>query len=376
MHLHMVDAEIPARTESHSGTVGRSEKQASPWFSVLIPVWRGDAWIERAIRSVIGQTYPHWDLIVGDNASDDSTIALAMRHAGPRVLVQRWPNHVPIFDNFDRTLTLATGDWVYLLPVDDALEAHCLERMAEVIRSHSGTRPLVAVWPRAARVDSTGQRVEAQYYGFQGEAKVAGGTYGASEWLDVVTRPGSPPWDGGAFHRATIDAMGVFFRSDVPSMSADLELAVRIAAWGDVAFVDEPLLMVTGLGESDTPARISRNLASGETFTTRGMALAEGLRAHEAKRAVSDGERRRVRGAIARTHLRRAVAHRYVKGGRGRRGSLEDLVTAIRLSPRIVLWSGLPRSVLALLLPTTLILSLRRLILDRRGRTGHRIAER
>ena len=63
----------------------------APRFSIFIPVRNGAAWIEGAIESVLAQTYTHWELIIGDNVSDDGLEAVLDRYAGdPRIRCHRW----------------------------------------------------------------------------------------------------------------------------------------------------------------------------------------------------------------------------------------------------------------------------------------------
>lgn len=338
------------------------QPRPTPRFSVLIPVWRGSPWIVRAIDSVRAQSFPDWELVLGDNASDDDTVALAREVEDARIRVVTWPDHVGIFENFERSFAMCQGEWVYLLPVDDVLMPDALERIAATIDAHGGARPLVAVLPRARRVAPDGRRIDVVYHGVQAEAWIEGGTYDATGWLRAVTRPGSPPWDGGAFRRGAVEAMGRFYRTDVPSMSADFELDIRIATQGDVAFLDEPVLAVTGSPTSDTPGRVRRNLSSGEPFTPRGRALLEGLRAHEMVRDVGSEERRWVAAAIARSHLRRATAHRTTEGGRGRRGALLDVRAAWELSPRTVI-ASLPQAVASVLVPAWALTAARTAVL-------------
>lgn len=45
----------------------------NPFFSVIIPVYNGEKFIERAINSVINQSYEKFEIIVIDNCSTDST---------------------------------------------------------------------------------------------------------------------------------------------------------------------------------------------------------------------------------------------------------------------------------------------------------------
>lgn len=337
----------------------------TPRFSVLIPVRNGAPSVERAVESVLDQTKPDWELVIGDNASTDGTGDVARRFTDPRIRYVRWDRAAEIFENFERTYGLARGEWVFLLPADDLLRPECLARIGEAIDGHRGSRALAAVLTRASRIDADGRPIEVSYYGVQGPAPVAPGVYDAAGWLAAVCIPGSPPWDGGAFRRAAIESAGGFFRTDVPSMSADLELIIRIASRGDVAYLDEPLMAVTGSEGSHTPGRVRRNLERGEPFTTQGIAYAEGLRAHEMVRLVSRAERRAVAAAIARTHLRRATAHRTRAGGHGRRGALADVLRAAALSPGTVA-QALPVAAATIVMPASLLVTLRERALGRR----------
>lgn len=50
--------------------------------SVIMPVHNAEAYIEEAIRSVIVQTYVHWELLVVDDHSTDRSVEIAKRLAG------------------------------------------------------------------------------------------------------------------------------------------------------------------------------------------------------------------------------------------------------------------------------------------------------
>ncbi|MGZ3631033.1 MAG: glycosyltransferase family 2 protein [Candidatus Limnocylindrales bacterium] len=337
-----------------------------PRFSIVIPVYDGARWLPGAIESVLEQTYPDWEVVVGDNASNEELGPIVARYGDPRLRLEAFEEHVDIFQNFDRSEAAARGAWVYLLPVDDRLRPRCLERIAAAIDAHGGPRRLAAVITAAARLDPEGRPADVRYYGFEGPAHIAGGTYDAAGWVRQLSAPGSPPWDGGAFDRAIIREMGVFYRTDIPSMSADLELTMRVAAFGDVAYLDEALIAVTAWPESHTHGRFGRNLSSNEPYTTQGIAYATALRAHEGRRVVSEPERALVRAVIARSHLRRAAAHRYREGGRGRAGAWSDIARALRLSPGTVV-RRLPQATALLLAPRGALVAARERTLRRRS---------
>jgi glycosyltransferase involved in cell wall biosynthesis len=85
--------------------------------SVLIPVYNGEAFIETAIRSALGQRGVSTDVIVIDDGSTDGTPAI-LRSFGSTIRVLRQANagHVRARNNGAR---LARGDWFAFLDADD-----------------------------------------------------------------------------------------------------------------------------------------------------------------------------------------------------------------------------------------------------------------
>lgn len=342
-------------------------------FSVFIPVWNDAQWLGGAIESVLRQTHPDWELVIGDNASDDDLGAIVRAYDDPRIRYHRWPSHTDLFANFNRTMRLCRGDWLQLLSADDRLRPCCLERMAAAMeRASDGPRRLAAVITGCRRVEADGSPAERRYYGSQPVMAVSGGRYDGAGWLRLLSGPGLPPWNIGsvAISREVLDEMGGFFRAEV-GLCADHDVTLRAAAYGDIWYIDEPLLDYTVRGDSDGHARFMRNRERGEKATPMGAALLSGLAVHEALRPVSAAERRCVLAGVARLHLRRAGQHRILPGGRGRRGALADVVRALLYSPETALApSQLPICLGAVLAPRLVIASVSRGLAARRWRAA------
>ncbi len=305
-------------------------------FSVYIPVWNGAAWLEGAIASVVAQTYQDWELVIGDNASTDDTPAIAARHTDPRIRYQRWDEFAEISENYNRTVLLCTGDWRQILGVDDRLDPRCLELMAERIdAAEADGRRLAMVVTTCRRVNPEGGSADREYYGHGRVGTFKDGIYSGGEWLMAVCAPAALPWNSGsvAISRRILEQIGSLFRPET-GVCADIELYLRVAAYGDVGYVDKPLLDFMVRGSSDGVGRVRRNLERDEPFGPLGIAMASGLAIHEMRRDVPRAERRAVRAAIARELLGRALMHRYHPGGRGRRGAIKDVVRAARWSLR------------------------------------------
>ena len=101
--------------------------------SVIIPTLNRRELIKRAIDSVLYQTHPIYEIIVVDNGSTDSTVAM---------LCENYPS-VKVLEENKRGVSYARntgirsskGDWIALLDSDDAWSAHKTERQLDLYSS-------------------------------------------------------------------------------------------------------------------------------------------------------------------------------------------------------------------------------------------------
>ena len=130
-----------------------------PAFSVLVPVFNPDPeHLREAVESVRAQVYPHWELILADDASDRGGVAetleaLAKGEARIRLLRSRVNGHI------SRTSNLAAAEarnpWLVLLDHDDRLSPAALGEFAVALDRN----PDVAfVYGDEDKIDRTGKR--------------------------------------------------------------------------------------------------------------------------------------------------------------------------------------------------------------------------
>jgi len=93
----------------------------SPFFSVIINVHNGDAFLQDAINSAIGQSYGNFELLIWDNCSDDRTPAIARRASmsDERVQVIRSEVKTSLYEARNLALKSAKGELIAFLDSDD-----------------------------------------------------------------------------------------------------------------------------------------------------------------------------------------------------------------------------------------------------------------
>jgi glycosyltransferase involved in cell wall biosynthesis len=103
--------------------------------SVVMPAYNAAPYIGEAIRSVIGQTWPHWELIVVNDGSTDGTAEVVRSFTDPRIHMVEQTN-AGVSSARNKALDEARGAFVVFLDADDRLPPNSLKARVEALLAH------------------------------------------------------------------------------------------------------------------------------------------------------------------------------------------------------------------------------------------------
>lgn len=112
------------------------------FVSVVIPAYNRATYIERTVDSVLAQTYPHVELIVGDDGSTDGTYEILQRYEREgKLTLLTHPERVNKGQSatLNRALDYAQGEYICVLDSDDMFAPNKLAVQVDYLERHPET---------------------------------------------------------------------------------------------------------------------------------------------------------------------------------------------------------------------------------------------
>lgn len=116
-----------------------TERSAPIWLSVLVPIYKVEAYLDQCLTSIIEQADPGVEVVLCDDCSPDGSGTIAQGY------VDRYPAQVRMIRHAQNSglsaarnslLEVARGDYVWFIDSDDWLRPGAIAAVAEVVRSH------------------------------------------------------------------------------------------------------------------------------------------------------------------------------------------------------------------------------------------------
>jgi GT2 family glycosyltransferase len=204
--------------------------------SVVIPTHQRRDLTLRALASVAAQSLrPREVLVVADGCSDGTEAAVSLAYPSATVVSQ---DQLGVSGARNAGIRRAAGEWIALLDSDDEWKPEKLERQLAVLRSHPecGICHCDEIWIRRGNQVLQGKHHRKR---------------GGSIFTDCLALCAISP-SAALVHRSVFERVGGF-DEELPACE-DYDFWLRACADGEVAFVDEPLVVKYG-GHDDQLSR-------------------------------------------------------------------------------------------------------------------------
>ena len=218
----------------------------SPLVSIVIPTYNHAPMLQRALATVIEQTYQNWNAIVVNNYSTDNTLEVVAQFNDPRIQCVNFRNNGVIGASRNEGIALATGKYVAFLDSDDTWFTGKLEQCVEVLESGSDLVCHAEYW-----IDESGK-----------SRLVAYGPSEAATHHNLIYKGNRISTSATVVRATLLKEVNGFDISPELISTEDYDLWIRLAAKSNkFAFIDEPL------GEyhrhdKNVSANIEKHLAS------------------------------------------------------------------------------------------------------------------
>jgi len=191
----------------------------TPLVSVVIPAFNAEKFVERAIESVLSQTYPNLELIVVDDGSTDRTAEIAASFDDPRFRLLAQPNR-GVSAARNRGMAESSGPLIAFLDADDQWDANKLNEQVKAIASQPGCVAIGCLM----RYESRNQKV----------LGITGQSVGSGERELIRHGKLMPfPLSSILFDKGVIQEVGGF--DENLRFAEDLDLLARVSGVGIVA---------------------------------------------------------------------------------------------------------------------------------------------
>ncbi|MEG4632700.1 glycosyltransferase family 2 protein [Microcoleus sp. AR_TQ3_B6] len=156
-----------------------------PLVSIGMPIFNCEKTLKLAVRSLLNQTYSHWELLLIDDGSEDQTLKIAMSFKDPRIRIIADGLNQKLQRRLNQAIALSQGKYFARMDGDDIAYPERLKSQVEYLEAHP-------------EIDLLGTK----YLVFDGEGKPMGITQGNLEHNEICHRPRAgfnilhPTWMG------------------------------------------------------------------------------------------------------------------------------------------------------------------------------------
>lgn len=124
-----------------------------PLVSVIMPLYNAEAYLREAIDSILAQSYPHFELLIMNDGSSDSSEAICLSYSDPRINYHFHQN-IGLAGTLNKGLELSAGTYIARQDQDDIAHKTRFEKQVAYLEA----QPSVLLLGTRANVFSDTQK--------------------------------------------------------------------------------------------------------------------------------------------------------------------------------------------------------------------------
>lgn len=107
-----------------------------PFFSVIMPVYNAEKYIDNSIQSILNQTFGDFELIIIDDGSSDDSKKICAKYASndSRIILKQTMNHLGVANVRNEGLKWVRGEYLTFVDADDWIDTNIFQYAYERIQ--------------------------------------------------------------------------------------------------------------------------------------------------------------------------------------------------------------------------------------------------
>lgn len=227
-------------------------RPAQPLVSALVPTYNGAAFIRRTLDSLAAQTWPHLEIIIGDDRSTDDTLEVARAFADEHenVSVVERASNLGWLGNTNDLMGRARGELMFFAFHDDTVDPTYVEQLVGALRDRPDA---VLAYSDLELFETDGTTSVRSFDGLDGRSSTLERGFAMAHRPDNWWVP-----NRGVFRTSAYARVGGIHLNDAGEFTADWTWLLHLALLGTFVRVPEVLCH-----KYFKPASISQNWTVG-----------------------------------------------------------------------------------------------------------------
>lgn len=204
-----------------------NEYEKKPKVSVIIPTYNRAYLIDKAINSVLSQTYRDYEIIIVDDGSTDNTREVVKGFVDSRINYIFHANNLGVSAARNTGIKASRGEYIALLDSDDEWLPEKLEKQVVILKNESPEVGVVCSWQ--FNINENGEYIGSSYL-----PKKGGNIYENLLYTDPISVPTL------LIRKECFEKVGLF--DDLLNGQEDWDMWIRISKYFKFVLIKIPLV--------------------------------------------------------------------------------------------------------------------------------------